>query len=78
MFALCVREMGLFAAECMADSVDELSGGAFDLFVHATRFFDHKVWTAHVKCQHGGVWVKAFVIHSDTLTPDTCYDNGPP
>ncbi|CAM9410309.1 unnamed protein product, partial [Laminaria digitata] len=37
------REMGLFTAKCMADSVDELSGGAFDLFVHATRFFSHKV-----------------------------------
>lgn len=38
------RAMGLYTAKCMADSVDELgSAGAFDLFVHATRFFGHKV-----------------------------------
>lgn len=38
------RAMGLYAAKCMADCVDELaSGGAFDLFVHATQFFGHKV-----------------------------------
>lgn len=38
------RAMGLFAAKCIADSVDELgSGGSFDLFVHATHFFDYKV-----------------------------------
>lgn len=46
--AFCVREMGLFAAKCMVDSVDELSAGAFDLFVHATRFFDHKVRSPYV------------------------------
>lgn len=54
-FAFCVREMGLFTAKCMADFVDELSAGAFDLFVHATRFFGHKVRTTHVN-------MEAFVI----------------
>lgn len=34
----------MYAAKCMTDSVDELgSGGAFDLFVHATQFFGHRV-----------------------------------
>lgn len=43
------RAMGLYAAKCMTDSVDELgSGGAFDLFVHATQFFGHKVNTLHI------------------------------
>ncbi|CAN0172913.1 unnamed protein product [Scytosiphon promiscuus] len=38
------RSMGLYAAKCMTDSVDELgSGGDFDLFVHATHFFGYKV-----------------------------------
>lgn len=38
------RAMGSYAAKCMTDSVDELgSGGAFDLFVHATQFFGYKV-----------------------------------
>lgn len=38
------REMGLYAAKCITNSVDELgSGGAFDLFVHSTRFFGHQV-----------------------------------
>ncbi|CAM9199193.1 unnamed protein product, partial [Hapterophycus canaliculatus] len=38
------RAMGLYAAKCMTDSVDELgAGGDFDLFVHATHFFGYKV-----------------------------------
>lgn len=38
------RASGLYAAQCMADSVDELgSRGAFDLFVHATQFFGYQV-----------------------------------
>lgn len=38
------RAMGLYAAKCMTDSVDELgSGGDFDLFIHATHFFGYKV-----------------------------------
>lgn len=38
------RAMGLYAAKCMTDQVDELGpGGAFDLFAHATEFFGHKV-----------------------------------
>lgn len=38
------RAAGLYAAQCMADSVDELGpGGAFDLFVHATQFFGFQV-----------------------------------
>lgn len=38
------RAMGSYAAKCMTNSVDELgSGGAFDLFVHATQFFGRKV-----------------------------------
>ena len=50
-FAFCVREMGLFTAKCMADFVDELSAGAFDLFVHATRFFGHKARSTHLEIQ---------------------------
>lgn len=38
------RAEGLYAAQCMADSVDELhSRGSFDLFVHATQFFGYQV-----------------------------------
>ncbi len=38
------RAAGLYAAQCMTDSVDELGpGGAFDLFVHATQFFGYQV-----------------------------------
>lgn len=41
------RLMGLYTAKCMTDCVDELgSGGAFDLFVHATEFFGHKASAA--------------------------------
>lgn len=43
------RAMGSYAAKCMTDSVDELgSGGAFDLFVHATQFFGLKVRVTQV------------------------------
>lgn len=39
--------MGLYTAKCMTDSVDELgSGGAFELFVHATQFFGYKVMSS--------------------------------
>eukprot|EP00903_Cladosiphon_okamuranus_P013090 g12210.t1 len=37
------RASGLYAGQCMADSVDEFARGAFDLFVHATQFFGHQV-----------------------------------
>lgn len=50
------RASGLYAAQCMADSVDELgSRGAFDLFVHATQFFGYQVGLSNQVCTIFGV-----------------------
>lgn len=53
------RAMGLYAAKCMTDCVDELgSAGSFDLFVHATQFFGHQVIFA--LCFIGVCWPAAW------------------
>lgn len=37
------RTQGAHAALCMAGEADELSGGGFEIFAHASRFFGYKV-----------------------------------
>lgn len=55
--------MALYAAKCMTDSVDELgAAGAFDLFVHATRFFGYKVG-----CTALGHQVSSSLVHNRQL-----------
>lgn len=70
--------MGLYAAKCMADCVDELgSAGAFDLFVHATHFFGHQVRAVCI----GGTFssfVRVPILYDDLISPVFPLQNASP